>query len=253
MTNRAEDWKGFHIRSTSDKRKAVAVPRELFCGNCDELIGYQARYGPAGELLYCFAPGEFKFRLEKGHEARFAAVKNIRLFDLCGRDAAQYYVHKESPILGSGGVKVIRPSIAHISDDFDWRWLCTTRPRPYQIESFMSIIGNSPYSNAITYLPTGAGKTLVASMTAGFMRRLNPQKLVIFVVDRVPLVYQQGKYLEAQTGLSALMLSGQDLIGNNPGLRKRILRFDLLVCTVSVLLNWLGRGIVALDDVCCIM
>ena len=42
-------------------------------------------------------------------------------------------------------------------------------------------------------LPTGAGKTLIASMWLKRMRELNPEKMGLFVVDRIPLVLQQKK------------------------------------------------------------
>ena len=42
-------------------------------------------------------------------------------------------------------------------------------------------------------LPTGAGKTLIASLWLKRMRELNPEKMGLFVVDRIPLVLQQKK------------------------------------------------------------
>lgn len=62
-------------------------------------------------------------------------------------------------------------------------------PRPYQIECFVE----SLQRDLVAVLPTGAGKTLIASMLLKRMRQLNPKKMGLFIVDRIPLVFQQAK------------------------------------------------------------
>ena len=49
------------------------------------------------------------------------------------------------------------------------------------------------HQDLVAVLPTGAGKTLIASMWLKRMRELNPEKMGLFVVDRIPLVVQQKK------------------------------------------------------------
>ena len=49
----------------------------------------------------------------------------------------------------------------------------------------------------IAVLPTGAGKTLIASMWLKRMKELNPEKMGLFVVDKIPLVKQQAKVMFA--------------------------------------------------------
>ena len=49
--------------------------------------------------------------------------------------------------------------------------------------------------NLIAVLPTGAGKTLIASMWLKRMKELNPEKMGLFVVDKIPLVKQQAKVM----------------------------------------------------------
>ena len=51
--------------------------------------------------------------------------------------------------------------------------------------------------NLIAVLPTGAGKTLIASMWLKRMKELNPEKMGLFVVDKIPLVKQQAKVMFA--------------------------------------------------------
>ena len=45
----------------------------------------------------------------------------------------------------------------------------------------------------IAILPTGAGKTLIASMWLKRMKELNPEKMGLFIVDKIPLVKQQAQ------------------------------------------------------------
>ena len=58
-----------------------------------------------------------------------------------------------------------------------------------QVECFVEALRQ----NLIAVLPTGAGKTLIASMWLKRMKELNPEKLGLFVVDKIPLVKQQAK------------------------------------------------------------
>lgn len=72
--------------------------------------------------------------------------------------------------------------------DYDVDALTKTKARDYQLELFAHCIGG----NHVLFLPTGAGKTLIAAMVIQRMKQINhPGKYVAFVVDRVPLVYQQ--------------------------------------------------------------
>ena len=59
----------------------------------------------------------------------------------------------------------------------------------FQVECFVEALRQ----NLIAVLPTGAGKTLIASMWLKRMKELNPEKMGLFVVDKIPLVKQQAK------------------------------------------------------------
>ena len=76
------------------------------------------------------------------------------------------------------------------SEDFDWTNLLEYKtPRDYQIECFVEAL----QQDVVGVLPTGAGKTLIASMLLRRMKELNPEKMGLFIVDRIPLVFQQAK------------------------------------------------------------
>ena len=61
----------------------------------------------------------------------------------------------------------------------------------FQVECFVEALRQ----NLIAVLPTGAGKTLIASMWLKRMKELNPEKMGLFVVDKIPLVKQQAKVM----------------------------------------------------------
>ena len=90
------------------------------------------------------------------------------------------------------------------SADFDWTNLLENKtPHDYQVtfencfflsqllqvECFVEAL----QQNMIAVLPTGAGKTLIASMWLKRLKELNPEKIGLFVVDKIPLVKQQAK------------------------------------------------------------
>ena len=61
--------------------------------------------------------------------------------------------------------------------------------RDYQVQCFLETLQR----DLVAVLPTGAGKTLIASMLLKRMKELNPEKMGLFIVDRIPLVFQQAK------------------------------------------------------------
>ena len=83
--------------------------------------------------------------------------------------------------------------LAQTSEDFDWTTLLENKDaRDYQIQCFVEAL----QKDLVAILPTGAGKTLIASMLLKRMKELNPNKMGLFIVDRIPLVYQQAKVNE---------------------------------------------------------
>ena len=76
------------------------------------------------------------------------------------------------------------------SEDYDWTNILDNKgARDYQVECFVE----SLQRDLVAVLPTGAGKTLIASMLLKRMKELNPEKMGLFIVDRIPLVFQQAK------------------------------------------------------------
>jgi ERCC4-related helicase len=132
-------------------------------------------------------------------------------------------------------------------------------PREYQNELFRKAMGG----NAIVYLPTGSGKTLVASMVINAMLKLNPGKMAAFLVHRIPLVYQQSQYLKKQNPRLRVEILAGDLT-RFPGDREHWVqviqkiaqkRIDVLVITAQIFCNFLGDedATLKLSDVSCMV
>ena len=137
--------------------------------------------------------------------------------------------------------------------------LVEDQPREYQKELFRQAMGG----NSIVYLPTGSGKTLVATMVIGAIKKLNPDKMVAFLVHRIPLVYQQSQYIKRQIPRLRVDILAGDLT-RFPGDREhweRVIRgishkrIDVLVITAQIFFNFLvdENPPLKLSDVSCLV
>ena len=137
--------------------------------------------------------------------------------------------------------------------------LVVDTPREYQKELFRKAMGG----NAIVYLPTGSGKTLVASMVINAMVKLNPDKMAAFLVHRIPLVYQQSQYLKKQNPKLKVEILAGDLT-RFPGDREHWVqviqkiaekKINVLVITAQIFFNFLNDedATLKLSDVSCVV
>lgn len=67
--------------------------------------------------------------------------------------------------------------------------LTRTSPRDYQRELYKLVMETE--RNALVYLPTGLGKTLVATMVVKKLLSLNPERQAVFLVETNALAIQQ--------------------------------------------------------------
>jgi len=117
-------------------------------------------------------------------------------------------------------------------EHFHWEKLLKSNksPKPAQLESFyLSLL-----KNLIILIPTGFGKTMIASLVIKRMKLLNPSKLAVMVVDRVPLCYQQQKAIEEDTHLRVCALCGES---STRRLKSQVISgyYDVLVITAGCL------------------
>ena len=135
-----------------------------------------------------------------------------------------------------------------------------TEPCMYQLELY----NKAMKTNAVCFLPTGTGKTLVAALVIARMLKLNPSRQVVFLVDRVLLVLQQSDYLRKE--LSHLRVSDEGSPNSFNGTRPirigavcgemrklegnaRIYEQDVLIITADCYRNHLNNGTLRFDDV----
>lgn len=192
------------FKPQTDAKKLRISSHEFYCQSCDNGIGSLNAIGPARENILCFRSkttclikNSNTMRGDWNTVARF-------LPEVEKRDISNFY----GSVSDAGRADIVNipiryPSIYDVVGG-RLRELSLDKPRPYQIESFAAC----SQKNTILYLPTGAGKTLVAVMMISLLHKLNPAKTIFFVVDRVPLVFQQGQYITDQTHLNILIACG---------------------------------------------
>lgn len=122
---------------------------------------------------------------------------------------------------------------------------------PFQKEVFL----RSYQKNSIIYLPTGAGKTVVASALVAYNRAVNRTRPVVFVVNRIPLITQQANVLRRIANIRVAEVCGEKKDARSWSDVK--LMYDAVVIMDSVCKEWLVKypvmsgeiGLLILDEV----
>ncbi|KAL2468872.1 Endoribonuclease Dicer-like protein 1 [Forsythia ovata] len=123
--------------------------------------------------------------------------------------------------------------------------------RQYQLD----VLEQAKKRNTIAFLETGAGKTLIAVLLIKSvyveLQKQNKKMLAVFLVPKVPLVYQQAEVIREQTGYQVGHYCGE--MGQDFWDARRWQReFEakqVLVMTAQILLNILRHSIVRMDAI----
>ncbi|XBH58778.1 hypothetical protein VPH35_080155 [Triticum aestivum] len=129
--------------------------------------------------------------------------------------------------------------------------LAEEQARHYQLE----VLEQAKSRNTIAFLETGAGKTLIAVLLiksiCDKMMKENRKILAVFLVPKVPLVYQQAEVIRERTGYRVGHYCGE--MGQDFwDARKWQREFDskqVLVMTAQILLNILRHSIIKMDAI----
>ncbi|RXH94164.1 hypothetical protein DVH24_023848 [Malus domestica] len=124
--------------------------------------------------------------------------------------------------------------------------------RKYQLD----VLEQAKKRNTIAFLETGAGKTLIAvllmqSVCNDMQQKQNKKMLFVFLVPKVPLVYQQAEVIRERTGFQVGHYCGemgQDFWDT----RRWQHEFDtkqVLVMTAQILLNILRHSIIKMESI----
>ncbi|KAM5555821.1 endoribonuclease Dicer [Rosa sericea] len=125
------------------------------------------------------------------------------------------------------------------------------RARQYQLD----VLEQAKKSNTIAFLETGAGKTLIAILlmqsVCNDLQKKNKKMLSVFLVPKVPLVYQQAEVIRERTGFQVGHYCGE--MGQDFWDTRRWQReFDtkqVLVMTAQILLNILRHSIIKMESI----
>lgn len=196
------------LLSQTDLRRSKISSHTAHCRICDSSVGSLNAVGPLRENTLCFQSKTASlWRDDCELRGDWSTVMKFLSSLVSVRDLNSFYGDAALPdtiaSLGNSRANLVFPTPNALMN-VSLRELSLQRPRPYQIECFLA----AALRNSIVYLPTGAGKTLVAAMLISLYHKLNPQKVAILIVDRVPLAHQQGSYLLQQTNLNTLIACG---------------------------------------------
>lgn len=204
------DRKPMIMRPQPTAKRAAFAPHIFVCSNCNETLGNFCPIGPKKDFVCCFTRLAIQITMASGLQLGGGKWETIRPFlgsSIEVRDIVTFYgINKDH--MGSFTAPPslpLRPTHELIRQT-PLRELTVDRPRDYQMECFVQ----AALQNLIVYLPTGAGKTMVASMLIGLLHRLNPFKTALFIVHRVSLAFQQAQYIKEQTGLNVLVACGNE-------------------------------------------
>ena len=226
-----------NLRSIWDSNKPTIVN----CANCDFVVGKKLPIGPNNANVIAFGCekvqlfGLVKTRLDKwGYLFKnppYNSIEQRTLDDFFGRNYCLSPIHNYTPIQDRIYINFADTNnMSHfaINDIL----MSSVIPREYQLSCYIEALQR----DLVIVLPTGSGKTLIASLVAARMRKLNPTLMTLFIVERVPLVYQQGEAISLDTHLSVCRLCSE----NKTSYKVRQLRegqFDVLVTTAGAVLN----------------
>ena len=236
------------VENEKGGKSAQYCPYIFHCRGCGERVANMTKV--AGKQLICFRIEYLSIFHYGGlwQSKRITANKlskvSKELEEECGIEVVNVTTHAQETgrIHQSRGdsksmVYCDTSGLNHTSREIDS--LTRLVPRDYQRELFLSAMRG----NTLVYLPTGSGKTLIAAMVMSCMKKLNPSKVMVFLVDRVPLAYQQSEKIKSQlTGLTVETLVGEMESPQNGSIHQRLAnnKVDVLILTHQILLNFLA-------------
>ncbi|XP_022778050.1 uncharacterized protein LOC111319571, partial [Stylophora pistillata] len=231
------------VKNEKGGNSALYCPFNFLCRGCGERVANVTKL--AGKQLICF-------RIERvniSHNGKRIMANKLskvskELEEECGIEVVNVTTHapetgRADQSRGDSEAMVYCDTSGwtHTSHEIDS--LTRQEPRDYQRELFLSAMRG----NTLVYLPTGSGKTLIAAMVMSCMKKLNPSKVMVFLVDRVPLAHQQRDYTKSQLiDLKVEMLVGEMESPQNRRIYHKLAnnKVDVLVLTHQIFLNFLA-------------
>ena len=220
-----------------DKFKFVHEKGErynIFCLNCNSKIGTKHVFGPHHAEVMAF--GQRVYVLDRkmvGKDRWYHLYRDEPYITIPIRYTDSFYGYQLTEIqtctslTSRIAVPIKWPDPLKVSNfTYDDIIMSEVVPRDYQITAYIEALQR----DFVLVLPTGYGKTLVASLATARMKKLNPDSMVLFLVDRIPLVFQQAESISTDTHLRVCPITSE----SNTNLKRRQLNqgyYDVMVST----------------------
>ncbi|XP_071957147.1 ATP-dependent RNA helicase DHX58-like isoform X1 [Antedon mediterranea] len=179
---------------------------------------------------------------------------------LCFSSKSHYNTHVEGQkhkknifdhgLINAPKRQLLRPIKINFNGSLYVNKLTSTTPRTYQRELFGQAMERR---NAVIFLPTGTGKTLVAAMIIQAMLDMNPGRIAVFLVDKILLCIQQTDYFIKELkghgrnspNVIGVTGGGQFTTKSSSNYRRPLSQYvGLLVATAEYFRNMLKKGTV---------
>ncbi|XP_065649354.1 uncharacterized protein LOC100214913 isoform X3 [Hydra vulgaris] len=257
--------KDVHLSIKPEIYQLIKLEKKLFelydnkklrikCHKCDSNLGCILPFGPDGTKFSAFSVDKVKLchRILTKKEKWWNTYKSFEM-EIEQRDSNNLFGKLKENFVEENfnhkaATKTIFPSINNLSL-FEWYSVSLKKePRQYQIQAFIEAL----QSNLIVVLKTGFGKTLIASMLLGRMCEINPQKMGLMIVDRIPLVFQHAASISSDTNLRVVSLCGENKTKHTI---KRINdgNFDVLIITAGAFYDMIKQKYIDANMFCVVV
>ena len=205
---------------------------DVQCKRCSKSVGKELPFAPNSNLFVAFSIDKI-ILMQRLLPAKSNWRTSTKLFhEIEVRSGATFFgvvptkIHSQRQESEIKPIRFADPS--NLKDFSCYLPGCNKAPKDYQMLRY----AESLLRDLVVVLPTGSGKTLIATMLLRKMRELNPDHLVLLIVNTVPLVFQQGQVIENDSGLRLCQMCGEK---KSPSIIRQLQigKFDGLVCTAG--------------------
>ena len=184
--------------------------QSVHCVGCDAKLGIFSPFGPSGSRCVAFGAQKLRINgqvLSKGKQWwQRESIPHLMHIEV--RDSESFFCyhagrHKEVQMSRNYGTLELEFSFEN--GDFEVSDLLVSGKVPKQEQ--LLAFARGLIRNTIIVLPTGFGKTFIASLIIKRIQLRNPLRVAVMLVDRIPLVYQQALAISRDTGMVILQSS----------------------------------------------